>query len=469
MKTFYLLSVFLLTCLYPLFAQLEPYALNDYGITSIDLSPSNVNENDRILVAGTDSNGVYMYCFGMDCGWQQIGFAGLPVSAVHIQLQGAGPKQWQRIFAALPAVFDCLDSALVYYYDFPDGKGWVRADSGLNRDSIEQITSFTSAGFSGQEPPQPVFCCAETNTIYQMTSGGGWSVSWRGENTDMLRVLYNTDPRFGQKNTVWAGGMNSSPLLWNYVLFVSSEDNGATWKRNLTSIGEVYSCYSIASAPGDNDTLYAGLNGAVVKTTDAGQSWSFTSLNTQDVIFYGLAVNPQNPRHVFAGGVRDTNQFAFYETKDGGLSWENLEVDCDCPISGITCMRGQAENNDFVIYLGTQHNGIFINRAPLTRLPSRSNPGLPQNIVLYPNYPNPFNPQTTIVFETASREKVSLTIYDINGRRIRRLLNTNLSAGRHSVQWDGCDDSGRLVASGIYVVTLKPGKRALYQKIVLAK
>ncbi|MCK4652972.1 MAG: T9SS type A sorting domain-containing protein [Candidatus Cloacimonetes bacterium] len=66
------------------------------------------------------------------------------------------------------------------------------------------------------------------------------------------------------------------------------------------------------------------------------------------------------------------------------------------------------------------------------------------------NYPNPFNPETTISFSVEKSSFVSLSIYNVKGQRIRMLINENKNAGYHKVTWDGNDDNNRSVSSGIY-------------------
>jgi len=68
------------------------------------------------------------------------------------------------------------------------------------------------------------------------------------------------------------------------------------------------------------------------------------------------------------------------------------------------------------------------------------------------NYPNPFNARTTIIYDLKDWSRVRLEIYDIRGRKLRKLLQTTKPPGRHSTSWDGKDGSGRKTASGIYFV-----------------
>jgi len=80
---------------------------------------------------------------------------------------------------------------------------------------------------------------------------------------------------------------------------------------------------------------------------------------------------------------------------------------------------------------------------------------IPSNFTLSQNYPNTFNPRTTIAFDLPEESHVTLTIYDVMGREIVRLLNENQPAGFRHVVWDGKDKSGQTVSSGIYLYTLK--------------
>jgi hypothetical protein len=76
---------------------------------------------------------------------------------------------------------------------------------------------------------------------------------------------------------------------------------------------------------------------------------------------------------------------------------------------------------------------------------------LPKIFVLHQNYPNPFNPFTTIRFDLPKHAHVSLTIYNILGQRIKTLFNGETAAGSHAMMWDGKDDTGSHVSSGIYI------------------
>ncbi|MDZ7345324.1 MAG: T9SS type A sorting domain-containing protein [candidate division KSB1 bacterium] len=79
----------------------------------------------------------------------------------------------------------------------------------------------------------------------------------------------------------------------------------------------------------------------------------------------------------------------------------------------------------------------------------------PREFSLLKVYPNPFNPSATISFSLAQEGAVELVVYDLRGRRVRTLLSGALAEGRHSIQWDACDDWGTPLSAGAYWIRLK--------------
>ena len=93
----------------------------------------------------------------------------------------------------------------------------------------------------------------------------------------------------------------------------------------------------------------------------------------------------------------------------------------------------------------------------------------PARYALMQNHPNPFNPSTTISFDLPTKTKVSLRVYDVAGRLIRTLTDGEWDAGRHSIAWDGHNESGSSVASGVYFYRLESKDFSGTKKMVLLK
>ena len=94
---------------------------------------------------------------------------------------------------------------------------------------------------------------------------------------------------------------------------------------------------------------------------------------------------------------------------------------------------------------------------------------VPRIDALYQNHPNPFNPSTTIRFSLKDRGIVSLAIYDVAGRLVRVLVDDVIESGPHELTWDGKDNAGRGVASGVYFYRLRAGEFTDTRKMVLLR
>ena len=92
-----------------------------------------------------------------------------------------------------------------------------------------------------------------------------------------------------------------------------------------------------------------------------------------------------------------------------------------------------------------------------------------EHLILEQNYPNPFNPETTIAFELKEPAMCSLKIYNMRGQVVRTLVNEALSSGRHSRVWDGLDDNGSAVASGMYLYRVESEKQSKSRKMIMVK
>lgn len=98
---------------------------------------------------------------------------------------------------------------------------------------------------------------------------------------------------------------------------------------------------------------------------------------------------------------------------------------------------------------------------------------MPRAVNIVQNYPNPFNPSTNITFEVNTvdgmKAPVNLTVYTVRGRMIRSLVDENKSPGIYTVRWDGKDERGLTVESGIYLFRLQSGKDVSIRKGVMTK
>ncbi len=110
--------------------------------------------------------------------------------------------------------------------------------------------------------------------------------------------------------------------------------------------------------------------------------------------------------------------------------------------------------------------GDINSRPNMTDVKSNS---LVSTYKLYSNYPNPFNPSTTIMYEIPKNEMVTITIFNVLGQPVRTLVNDYMTAGRHSDVWNGRDDTHSELATGIYICKLTAGNFSQAIRMVLLK
>lgn len=94
---------------------------------------------------------------------------------------------------------------------------------------------------------------------------------------------------------------------------------------------------------------------------------------------------------------------------------------------------------------------------------------IPQQFYLYSNYPNPFNPSTSIVYDLPKSVFVRLVVYDLLGNEVATLVEKKQNAGSYTVKWDGLSDFGRQMPTGIYIYRIQAGNFSSYKKMLLIK
>ena len=113
-------------------------------------------------------------------------------------------------------------------------------------------------------------------------------------------------------------------------------------------------------------------------------------------------------------------------------------------------------------------NGLYVPSVP-EHITLEQAPSLPITYALHPNSPNPFNPETTIRYDIPSASTVNLSVYSITGQRIRTLVSEYQEAGFYQVVWNGKNDRGRAVGSGVYLLHIQADTFLRVQKMLMLK
>jgi len=164
----------------------------------------------------------------------------------------------------------------------------------------------------------------------------------------------------------------------------------------------------------------------------------------------------------------DTLNTEYYSSTDSGLiayyrmdMLEDLGINSD----GADDLRDLSVNSN---HLDTQGNPVLETSGAFGFVTGIENqlPDLPETIELFPNYPNPFNPSTTLSFVLSKVYKVEINIYNVLGEKMKTLYNSTMEAGYNTLQWNGTNDYNNEVPSGLYFFTLRAtdGSKEIFAK-----
>jgi hypothetical protein len=161
----------------------------------------------------------------------------------------------------------------------------------------------------------------------------------------------------------------------------------------------------------------------------------------------------------FAGPLSLLGPPSFLAARDQGFSWCRFTIS-DAPVGAGWDGSGAFHDGETEDYLLAVWSG-----STDASIPGASRRDLRIDSI----GPNPFNPRTSIAFSIPRDGAAALTVHDAAGRTVRTLLRGAIRAGAHAVEWDGRDDQGRLVASGVYVARLVADGQQQQAKLVLLK
>ncbi|MCI0690675.1 T9SS type A sorting domain-containing protein [candidate division KSB1 bacterium] len=200
------------------------------------------------------------------------------------------------------------------------------------------------------------------------------------------------------------------------------------------------------------------------QTSPAGRWFStniYDAVNNRAIIFGGG----------FGGGSVTNEVWGFDLAQN---SWQQISASGTPPSAreGAVAIYTRAEGR--MVVFGGLGNAYFndiwvLNLSSTTGVDSNSDNEFPITFRLLGNYPNPFNPATMIVFEMPAPANISLRVYNLQGQQVKNLFEGKIDGGRHQMVWDGTNDLGAKVISGIYFYVLKAGAISVSRKMTLVE
>ncbi len=266
---------------------------------------------------------------------------------------------------------------------------------------------------------------------------------------------------FNLGETMWVAAYSSS----GYGAFIlRTYDAGLTWESFAIPTDLVPRHARAITFVNQTDGMIAARGGFVIKTTDGGATWTQASNPDTSADSYVNGVVAIPGTNIILG-MDDIGVFA---TTDLGTTWTKLNTPPELDGSVDDYISGLFLNPDFG-YVFTYNGQVLRFQNMLTGVADRPAGNVPASFQLARNYPNPFNPTTTISYTLPARQNVSLVIYNLKGEVVKSLVDGTMSEGTHAVQWDATNQLGQKVTSGIYIYLLRSNGQMIARQMVLVK
>jgi N-acetylneuraminic acid mutarotase len=292
--------------------------------------------------------------------------------------------------------------------------------------------------------------------------------------------IYDTNVNFGRLNAagkifdnklyIFGGQPSGLPYLVIYDITKAK----ITYSSNL-SFNLQFPLQQMSTVYGKDIYLFGGTNGVLMN--------SIYKLSTSDNTFTKLSSELKRPR---AGGVAvstadssvyiiggfDETQHALASVEILKLNQDEIEAE-DGPELNFPRVDPVVVNyrNSLYVFGGLDKDGQAVNAIERLDMVTgiSGNQTVPQNFELENNYPNPFNPSTNITIKVGKTAKVSLDVYNILGQHVKNITSQIYSPGQYSFTWNGTDDAGNSLTSGVYIYKLTSDYYVASKKMILLK
>lgn len=292
-----------------------------------------------------------------------------------------------------------------------------------------------------------------SDSIYKMTaskttnSGDTWTRYILGSGTGYYYAMA-MDP--SNSNIVYGGGYESGSAIYR------TTNSGGSWTR-LPTTGLSGYVYALAVDPDNTAVIYAGTSSNLYKSTDGGLNFSTTGVSfgrTQAIFIDNISADAEM---IYVG----TYSNGVYRSSDNGTSWEQFNDGLD--VININCLDVNPNN---YVFAGT--NGGSMYRWLLT-VGVEENKEMASDKFVFFATPNPAKGQTMLNFHLNEAGPVELSIYDIQGRLVKKLADGFRNAGQYSIPWQGNDEKENRVSAGVYFGKLTIGETARIQKLIIVR
>lgn len=247
----------------------------------------------------------------------------------------------------------------------------------------------------------------------------------------------------------------------NYSTTFDFNNDGAVNLVDYVAFAKVFK--GTCSVAGKSETLEASNGKLSVKIEGNLAIVSLTGADAQGVQF-DIVADGAKVASVADGNVFRGNSLSAYSEANGGFTYAvaSTEGSVNGGVVAVITLDGKAKS----VKLG---NVQIVEKSVAKLANDVTAMGVPTEFALGANYPNPFNPTTNINFSLPENVNTRLEVYDMTGRLVKTLVRGQLDAGVHTITWNGQDNVGAQVASGVYLYRLQAGTFVQTKTMTLLK
>ena len=301
-------------------------------------------------------------------------------------------------------------------------------------------------------------------------AGDGGGISITNSSNPTITDLIITDNEAGV-----GGGISikseSDPIISNVVIFnnFGFSGGGIFIQSSSNVIIKDVTIVNNTSSNGAGAIQLEYNSFAEVTNTTIADNQSFSAINfieSSSAFIQNSIIWNQNSEQITAQA-ESIIDISYSNIMDGWIGDGNIDSDplfCSTDTVDYTL----AENSPCV---ASGFNNLYMGSQPVgcDAVLIVENDILPFQYIVHQNYPNPFNPKTTIKYHLPIDEFVNISVYDMNGRLVKTLINSSQTAGYKSIQWNATNDRNEIVSAGLYLLTTETKKFRDTKKMLLLK
>jgi PKD repeat protein len=356
------------------------------------------------------------------------------------------------------------DGSIVSYdWDFGDGNtgsgATVSHTYAAAGTYLVELTVTDDEGATGSTS-QNVEVVAPVGNAFQ-ESGGMVVMEAENAHDNIVRGVNSWVSRTVNAGYSGASYMLSDPDIGTKITTsVTTTSSELVFNVNFTTTGNYYLWGRIWAFDSKAKTVHMGIDGTIPSNVNGLTTGTYGAWVWVDLVKSGL-------RQTFSVGTPGVHTIHTWIREDG-LSIDKIVLTTDANFTPTG--TGPGESPNLAPQIGDAGN---VQRDGSNGLgdfgQSTVQSNLPTEFALEGNFPNPFNPVTTIGFSLPEASSVRLVVYDMMGREVTTLIDTNLGAGRYQARWEGKNDMGQTVASGVYLLRMTAGSFSSVHQMVMMK